>query len=111
MSELSGDSSFFTLQGDGVCDAAEAPPAVEPTRFQRSSDEGDACLEDALSEQELRESARAQLEEIARYQWYLGERLGRDPLLDRTREDIALEWIALYAADFRREWERIRRGR
>jgi hypothetical protein len=33
--------------------------------------------------------------EIENYKWYLGERLGHDPLLDRSMKDICLEWIDL----------------
>jgi hypothetical protein len=62
----------------------------------------------AATEWKLRESACAQIKEIEKYRWYLGERLGRDPLLDRTKEEICAEWIAKHAAAFRAWWETTR---
>jgi hypothetical protein len=47
---------------------------------------------------------RAQIQEIEKYKWCLGVQLKRDPLLDRSYDDICLEWIRLYAAEFRKHW-------
>jgi hypothetical protein len=61
--------------------------------------------DDSYTEREIRESALAQRTEMEKYQWCLGVQLGRDPLLDRTQNEIFIEWILLYAADFRAWWE------
>jgi hypothetical protein len=47
---------------------------------------------------------KAQIHEIEKYKWCLGVQLKRDPLLDRSYDDICLEWIRLYAAEFRKHW-------
>ena len=47
---------------------------------------------------------KAQIREIEKYKWCLGVQLKRDPLLDRSYDDICLEWIRLYAAEFRKHW-------
>ncbi|HAJ79263.1 MAG TPA: hypothetical protein DCO75_05785 [Fibrobacteres bacterium] len=57
----------------------------------------------------LLESLRAEIEEIEKFKWYLGERLGHDPLQDRSMNDICQEWITNYAADFRKQWQEERR--
>jgi hypothetical protein len=57
----------------------------------------------------LLESLRAEIEEIEKFKWYLGERLGHDPLQDRSMNDICQEWITSYAADFRKQWQEERR--
>jgi hypothetical protein len=56
-------------------------------------------------ENELLEYVRAEVEEISKFKWYLGEKLGYDPLLDRSMNDICMEWIAKYAAEFSSHWE------
>jgi hypothetical protein len=61
--------------------------------------------ETADAAEERRACARAQIHEMEKYRWYLGERLGHDPLLDRTRNEICAEWIARYAAEFRAWWD------
>lgn len=92
MSEYPSDSL-------GISSPVRAEPAVSS-----AADEAQSLLE-------RRACARAQLEEIEKYRWYLGEQLGRDPLLDRTHNDICLEWIARHAAAFRAWWESGRGGR
>lgn len=39
------------------------------------------------------------------YRWNLGTQLCRDPLNDRSINDICIEWITQYAAEFRKQWE------
>jgi hypothetical protein len=46
----------------------------------------------------------AEVEEILKYKWYMGEKLGYDPLRDRSMNDICEEWITKYAASFRTWW-------
>jgi hypothetical protein len=43
---------------------------------------------------------------MERYKWYLGVQLQHDPLQDRSLNEIYCEWIAKYAADFRKFWEK-----
>jgi hypothetical protein len=62
-----------------------------------------------LSEQDLRESAQAEREEMLKYKWYLGEKLGHDPEDDRPAWEIFAEWVDRYAAAFRQHWEAQRR--
>jgi hypothetical protein len=59
----------------------------------------------SATEQEMRACIAAEIDEIQRYKWYLGERLRHDPLLDRSMDDICREWIDKYAAEFRKTWE------
>lgn len=62
-------------------------------------------MNSVFSNADLLESLRAEIEEIEKFKWYLGERLGHDPLLDRSMNDICQEWINNYAAEFRRWWQ------
>jgi hypothetical protein len=62
-------------------------------------------MKSVYSNAELLESLRAEIEEIEKFKWCLGERLGHDPLLDRSMNDICQEWIAKYAAEFRKWWQ------
>jgi hypothetical protein len=64
---------------------------------------------DRMSQDELRQFATMQVQEIERYKWCLGVRLGHDPLRDRELNAIAKEWIDNYAAGFRAEYENRRR--
>jgi len=64
---------------------------------------------DAYSEHDLRESARATWDEFLRHKWRLGVRLGHDPEDDRPVNELFAEWIAQHAAAFRRHWEEQRR--
>ena len=50
------------------------------------------------------EFLKAQIHEIEKYKWCLGVQLKHDPLLDRSYNDICMEWIRLYAAEFRKNW-------
>jgi hypothetical protein len=54
--------------------------------------------------EEFKEFMKAQRSEIDKYKWCLGEKLHHDPLIDRTYNDIGIEWINLYAEQFREEW-------
>ena len=54
--------------------------------------------------QDLPEFLQAQYEEVQKYKWYLGERLHRDPLQDRTFDEIYQEWYATYGKEYRKEW-------
>lgn len=49
---------------------------------------------------------KAEIQEIDKYKWCLGVALKHDPLQDRTLNEIAMEWIQKYAADFREYWNR-----
>ena len=50
------------------------------------------------SEEELRKRIFAQLEEIMKYKWYLGEAIKQDPLECLSMNEICLQWIEKYAA-------------
>ena len=67
-------------------------------------------INSVYSQAELLESLRAEIQEIEKFKWCLGERLGHDPLQDRSMNDICQEWIAKYAADFRRWWQANRKN-
>ena len=58
-----------------------------------------------MSRQELRQFMAVQLAEINRYVRVLARELGRDPLAERSYNDIACEWIRSYSAQFRRSWD------
>jgi len=62
-------------------------------------------INSVFSNPDLLESLRAEIKEIEKFKWYLGERLGHDPLNDRSMNDICEEWINNYAADFRKWWQ------
>jgi hypothetical protein len=62
------------------------------------------------SHSDLLEAIRAEISEIEKFKWYLGERLGHDPLRDRSMNDICQEWITKYAADFRKWWQQQRKN-
>lgn len=51
------------------------------------------------------EFTELQIIEMEKYKYYLGEKLGHDPLLDRSLENIYCEWIEKYAYDFRKNYE------
>ncbi len=46
----------------------------------------------------------AQLEEIYKFKWILGEQMHSDPLNKYSMNDICLMWIATNATKFRVEW-------
>jgi hypothetical protein len=54
--------------------------------------------------EKFKDCLQAEIDEINKYRWYLGEQLTHDPLQDRSLNDIAIEWIEKYAAEFRRYW-------
>jgi hypothetical protein len=57
------------------------------------------------TEEDIRKSIEAEIQEMEKYKWYLGVQLQHDPLQDRSLNDIYCEWIDKYAADFRKFWE------
>jgi hypothetical protein len=59
----------------------------------------------APSGDEIRKSLEAEIQEMEKYKWYLGEQIRHDPLKDRSLNDIYCEWVDKYAADFRKSWE------
>jgi hypothetical protein len=50
-------------------------------------------------------SLKAEIDEIMKYKWYLGESLKRDPLEVQSIDDISKDWINKHAHDFRVSWE------
>jgi hypothetical protein len=79
----------------------KSTPAME---FAMRDDNKKFDMNSVYSHAELLESLRAEIEEIEKFKWCLGERIGHDPLLDRSMNDICQEWISQYAADFRKWW-------
>jgi hypothetical protein len=63
--------------------------------------------EKSKAEEMFRKCLYAQLEEIMKYKWYLGEAMKRDPLECMTMDEICLEWIEKYAKQFREYWNSI----
>ncbi len=59
-----------------------------------------------VSGKEMEETIKAEIDEIEKYKWYLGERIGHDPLNDRSMNEICKEWIERHALQFRQHWER-----
>jgi hypothetical protein len=85
----------------------ESPTPLSPVSVERTMNKKNSefNLNYVYSHAELLECLRAEIEEIEKFKWYLGERLGHDPLLDRSMNDICQEWISKYAADFRKWWQ------
>lgn len=54
---------------------------------------------------EFTEYLRQQLHEIEKFKYTLGIEMGRDPLEVYSMNEIALMWITLYAAEFRKHWD------
>lgn len=65
----------------------------------------------AVSGKEMEETIKAEIDEIEKYKWYLGERIGHDPLNDRSMNDICKEWIEKHAQAFRKHWEDVKKNR
>jgi hypothetical protein len=65
----------------------------------------------SASGQEMEETIKAEIQEIEKYKWYLGERIGHDPLMDRSMNEICKEWIQQNARAFRDHWEQIKRSK
>ena len=53
----------------------------------------------------LRELFQAEREQIDAFKWLLGVQLGHDPLLDRSMNEIAEEWITKHVVAFRAWWD------
>jgi hypothetical protein len=66
---------------------------------------------DSVSGKEMEDTIKAEIDEIEKYKWYLGERIGQDPLNNRSMNDICQEWIERHAKDFRKHWEQKKRNR
>ena len=66
--------------------------------------------ESSVACKEMEETIKAEIEEIEKYKWYLGERIGHDPLLDRPMNEICKEWIQQYARLFRENREMVKRN-
>jgi hypothetical protein len=58
-----------------------------------------------MDNNELKGKMIAELQEIDKYKWCLGVKLGHDPLNDRTLNDIYTEWISKNAKAFQSNWE------
>jgi len=58
----------------------------------------------SCGKKDLNEALQEEIKEIEKYKWYMGEKLRRDPLTDRSMNDIAREWIEQHAAEFRSSW-------
>jgi len=63
-----------------------------------------------VSAHDIRRSLEAEIQEMEKYKWYLGEKLQHDPLNDRSLNDIYCEWIEKYATEFRRDWNMKNQG-
>jgi len=61
-------------------------------------------------ERELIDSNREEIEEIMKYKWCMGEKLGHDPLSTMSMNEIANEWIIKYAGAYRRWRENLQRS-
>ena len=66
---------------------------------------GSFAFDGSGAEQDMRECICAQVEEIMKFKWYMGERLKHDPLHDHSMNDICKEWIDKHAAEFRERWQ------
>lgn len=55
---------------------------------------------------QMLEMLQAQIIEIEKYKWCLGIQLGHDPLLDKSLNEICMEWINLYASEYREYWNK-----
>ena len=49
---------------------------------------------------------KAEIAEMDKFKWFLGEQLGHDPLQDRSLNEIYREWINKFGAAFREWWEK-----
>jgi hypothetical protein len=58
------------------------------------------------SDDDIRRSIEAEIQEMEKYKWCLGVELRHDPLNDRSLNDIYTEWIDKYAAGFRKGWDK-----
>jgi hypothetical protein len=54
---------------------------------------------------DFEESLKAEIDEIMKYKWYLGEKIHRDPLETQSIDDICKDWIVKHAQSFRKFWE------
>lgn len=56
----------------------------------------------------LEQWMKLQCEEIEKFIWCEGVRLGHDPTLDKTRDEWALIWIQCHAEKMRKEAEDVK---
>ncbi len=56
-------------------------------------------------EEAFRKYLFAQLDEMMKYKWYLGEAMKRDPLECMSINEICLQWIEKYAKEFKAHWK------
>ena len=54
---------------------------------------------------DLEQSLKAEIDEIMKYKWYMGENMNRDPLEVHSLDEICRDWIIKYAKEFRKNWE------
>ena len=57
-----------------------------------------------IKKERLHDFLVAQLEEIYRYKWFLGEEMHNDPLNEYSMNEICSMWITKNAKTFRTEW-------
>ncbi|HUI93016.1 MAG TPA: hypothetical protein VLX68_12280 [Chitinivibrionales bacterium] len=67
-------------------------------------------MEKKASGKEMNDAVLAEINEIEKFKWYLGERIGHDPLIGRSMDDICREWIEKHAEAFRKNWEEIKKN-
>ena len=66
--------------------------------------------EEVPGRSDLQACLKAEIAEMDRFKWFLGERLGHDPLQDRSLNAIYIEWIESFGAAFREKWEQTRKN-
>lgn len=47
-----------------------------------------------------------QRQELLKFKWCLGVELHHDPTIDRTEDEIYMEWIMRFSKEFREHWEK-----
>jgi hypothetical protein len=64
---------------------------------------------DSPEYRDLKQCNIAQIAEMERFKWFMGEQIGHDPLRDRSINEIYEEWIEKFGAAFRKWWEEEKR--
>lgn len=57
-----------------------------------------------LYRERLKEYLNAQIEEVYKYKWCMGETMCKDPLEEFTLNDIFIMWVQENAIKFRQTW-------
>ena len=57
-----------------------------------------------IKKERLHDFLVAQIDEIYRYKWFMGEEIHYDPLYTYSMDDICMMWILNNAQTFRVEW-------